>query len=61
MKINIVFDGPPEHTTGRFVEVEDEQGYSVGVGEWLPHPKPALEREGWWVLQIEVPDDTVTR
>jgi hypothetical protein len=40
----IVFDGPPSHASGRFVEVEDEQGHSLKVGEWE-------EREdGFWTL-----------
>lgn len=30
----VVFDGPPGHTSGRFIEVEDENGRSVGVGTW---------------------------
>ena len=62
MKINIVFDGPPEETPGRFVEVEDEHGFGVNVGEWQRYPRRSdpLLRD-WWVLQIEVPDDTVTR
>lgn len=33
--INIVFDGPPSHESGRFVEVELDSGESVGVGEWI--------------------------
>ena len=30
--IDIVFDGPPSHESGRFVEVEDEAGRSIRVG-----------------------------
>lgn len=33
-KIQIRFDGPPEHEAGRFVEVEDAQGASICIGEW---------------------------
>ena len=44
--IDIVFDGPPGPVTGRFVEVENEEGKSISVGEWV-------EREdGYWVLRI---------
>ena len=44
--IDIVFDGPPSHESGRFVEVEDETGASVKFGEWV-------EREdGYWALRI---------
>lgn len=32
--MDIVFDGPPSHESGRFVEVEDDQGRSRQVGEW---------------------------
>ena len=33
----VVFDGPPSHKAGRFVEVENAQGKSVSVGEWKPN------------------------
>lgn len=33
--IQIRFDGPPAHEAGRFVEVEDAEGKSVHVGEWV--------------------------
>ncbi|MET0984071.1 MAG: hypothetical protein ABW034_01560 [Steroidobacteraceae bacterium] len=33
MTIDIVFDGPPENA--RFVEVENERGESIRVGEWI--------------------------
>lgn len=34
--IDIVFDGPPEAESGRFVEVEDADGVSIRIGDWLP-------------------------
>lgn len=44
--IDIVFDGPPSHVTGRFVEVENTDGASINFGEWV-------ERDnGYWVLRI---------
>ena len=44
--IDVVFDGPPEAESGRFVEVEDETGASIAAGEWI-------EREnGYWALRI---------
>lgn len=27
--VDIVFDGPPSHKSGRFVEVEDQDGKSI--------------------------------
>jgi len=33
-EIHIVFDGPPSHESGRFVEVETADGKSVNVGRW---------------------------
>ena len=33
--IHIVFDGPPSHESGRFVEVELDSGHSVCRGEWI--------------------------
>ena len=45
--INIIFDGPPSHESGRFVEVETDEGKSISVGTWV-------EREdGYWSLRIE--------
>ena len=44
--INILFDGPPSHEAGRFVEVETDDGKSINAGEWI-------EREdGLWALRI---------
>jgi hypothetical protein len=44
--VNVVFDGPRSHESGRFVEVEDDGGRSVKVGEW--HGRA----NGWWGLRI---------
>lgn len=44
--IDIVFDGPPGHTAGRFVEVENENGASIHFGEWVKRD------DGYWVLRI---------
>lgn len=33
--IDIVFDGPPEHVAGRFVEVENQRGESIACGYWV--------------------------
>lgn len=52
--INIVFDGPPSHDGGRFVEVEDDEGNSVRVGEWAEDPRPG--HEGLWRLRITLAD-----
>lgn len=46
--VDIVFDGPPEHEPGRFIEVEDMAGASVKAGEWFE-----LDR-GRWALRVEV-------
>jgi hypothetical protein len=45
--INIVFDGPPSHQSGRVVEVETDDGQSINIGEWLERP------DGNWVLRID--------
>lgn len=47
--IDIVFDGPPGHESGRFVEVEDEGGKSINAGEWIKRA------DGFWVLRIPQP------
>ncbi|KKL07799.1 hypothetical protein LCGC14_2582410 [marine sediment metagenome] len=43
--INIIFDGPPGHESGRFVEVETDDGKSTNVGEWI-------QKGEYWVLRI---------
>ena len=44
--IDIVFDGPPSHESGRFIEVEDDKGRGFGFGEWVQRG------DGYWVLRI---------
>ena len=44
--INIIFDGPPSHEAGRFVEVETDDGKSINAGEWIERP------DGFWALRI---------
>jgi len=44
--IDIVFDGPPSHESGRFVEVEDSSGRSIRFGEWIKRD------DGYWVLRF---------
>jgi len=48
-KLRIIFDGPPAHESGRFVEVEDEAGGGVRVGEWV------ADKEPYWALVIDDP------
>jgi len=43
--INIIFDGPPGHDSGQFVEVETDDGKSINAGEWI-------QRGNYWVLRI---------
>lgn len=47
--ICIVFDGPPEHVAGRFVEVEDRSGVSINAGTW------EQSEDGYWRLWITRP------
>lgn len=57
---DIVFDGPPSHDAGRFVEVEDDQGRSIRLGKWIQRS------DGFWVLRIptsnidRLPEDGAT-
>ncbi len=44
--VDIVFDGPPSHEAGRFVETEDAKGSSIKFGEWVHRD------DGYWVLRI---------
>jgi hypothetical protein len=47
--VDIVFDGPPAHESGRFVEVEDADGASIAIGEWVRGAEP------YWRLRIPDP------
>jgi len=47
--IDIVFDGPPASESGRFIEVENAQGASIRVGEWVHRP------DGYWALRLPAP------
>lgn len=49
-KIDIIFDGPPDHEAGRFVEVEDDHGRSLSIGEWIQR------EDGFWSLRILIED-----
>ena len=44
--INIIFDGPPSHISGRFIEVELDDGRSIRVGKWIERS------DGLWKLRI---------
>jgi hypothetical protein len=44
--INVVFDGPPAPEAGRFVEVEDDDGRNLSIGEWVRRD------DGLWALRI---------
>jgi hypothetical protein len=46
--LDIVFDGPPGPTSGRFIEVEDCKGRSVSVGKWIDRGN------GYWALRIDL-------
>ena len=48
--IDIVFDGPPSHQCGRLIEVEDQDGKSVSIGEWIERG------DGNWALRITEAD-----
>ena len=47
-QIDVVFDGPPGPEPGRFVEVEDESGRSIDVGEWVERA------DGYWGLRFRI-------
>lgn len=46
--VDVVFDGPPSHESGRFVEVENLAGQSVGRGEWIDRGN------GYWALRLPI-------
>jgi hypothetical protein len=56
--IDIVFDGPPSAESGRFVEVENDQGASITVGDWIEptckadHTHDGQACDQYWRLRI---------
>lgn len=50
--INIVFDGPPDHEGPRFIEVENDHGQSIRIGEWAALKREGFEDAGYWRLRI---------
>jgi hypothetical protein len=48
--IDIVFDGPPGPDPACLVEVEDADGRSIEIGEWIERP------DGTWALRISPKD-----
>jgi len=51
--VDVVFDGPPGPTCGRFVEVENDAGASIAFGEWIQRD------DGFWALRIRSQDLSV--
>ena len=47
--IDVVFDGPPSHVSGRFVEVESPANRGVKLGEWVQDGE-------WWRLRFRPMD-----
>lgn len=45
-EVRVVFDGPPSHESGRFIEVENSDGASIRCGEWVERP------DGYWELRF---------
>lgn len=50
--IDVVFDGPPGPVAGRFVEVEDGDGFSIGLGKWIEGRR---EDVPYWRLRMPDP------
>lgn len=44
--VDVVFDGPPSHVSGRFVECETPADVGVKAGEWIDRG------DGYWALRI---------
>lgn len=44
--IDIVFDAPPSPEGSRLIEVEDDTGASISMGEWVERP------DGRWALRL---------
>ncbi len=50
--INIILNGTPYgHTAGRFVDVVNDAGEGISIGEWIKR------EDGYWALRItELPE-----
>jgi hypothetical protein len=46
MQIDVLSDGPPGPDNGRFVEIENDVGRSISVGEWR------RREDGYWALRL---------
>lgn len=46
--VDVLFDGPPSHQPGRFIEVETLDGRSVRAGDWIDRG------DGYWALRLDV-------
>jgi hypothetical protein len=54
--INIIMTHPPGPNS-QFVEIQDDEGYSINIGIWMPMlPLDGTPHDGWWKLRIETPD-----
>lgn len=49
-RVDIVFSLPPDHHSPRFIEVEDVQGRSVRLGNWVSRG------DGTWAFRITEAD-----
>ena len=45
--IDIIFDGPPSHESGRLIEVENQDGHSIAIDRWIDRG------DGTWALRIK--------
>lgn len=45
-EIHVVFDSPPGRDMPTLIEVEDENGHGIQVGEWRERP------DGYWELVL---------
>jgi hypothetical protein len=50
--IFIIFDRPSGPEAPRFIEVEDEDGRSISIGEWVELPDRDV-----WALKLPRPSD----
>ena len=52
-EVYVIFDGPPGHNGGRFVELEDANGNSVNSPGWMENQKKGFWRLGPLYLAAE--------
>lgn len=53
-RVRVILDGPPGPEAGRFVELEDDAGKSIGLGSWIELAPRNPDAPSLWALEIPI-------